>query len=301
MTGADDPRGAPAGHARGAPAPDRYGVIGNPIGHSRSPAIHAQFAAQTGERVVYEPILAPLDGFAATVDAFRAAGGRGLNVTVPFKLEAFAYARAHTPRACAAGAVNTLRFDGDAVLGDNTDGIGLVNDVAGRLGCALAGARVLVLGAGGAVRGIVLPLLEAGVARLAIVNRTAARAHALADAFADARDPARLASAGYEAFERTTDVFDLIVNATSSGLADDAPPVPPAWFARARLAYDMVYGARPTRFMTQARAAGCPSVEDGLGMLVEQAAESFLLWRGVRPATGPVYDALRAALARDVR
>lgn len=274
-----------------AAAIDRYAVIGNPIAHSRSPAIHARFAEQVGHRLEYGRILGPLDGFAAAVDAFRAEGGRGLNVTVPFKLEAFAYARRRTPRAQAAGAVNTLAFDGQDVLGDNTDGAGLARDIAGRLGVAMADASVLLLGAGGAARGVVLPLLEAGVGRVAVVNRTAARAHELAAAFADPR----VTGHGYEAFDAAAR-FDLVVNATSAGLGGEPPPVPAPWFATAALAYEMVYGPRPTAFMLAAQAAGCARVSDGLGMLVEQAAESFRLWRGVLPDTAPVYAALRAEL-----
>jgi shikimate dehydrogenase len=272
-------------------------VIGNPIAHSRSPEIHAMFAAQTGEAIDYGRLLAPLDGFAAAVDAFRADGGGGLNVTLPFKPQAFAYARRHTPRAAAAGAVNTLVFDGDDVLGDNTDGPGLVADIERRIGLALAGARLLLLGAGGAARGVVLPLLEAGVARLAIANRTAATAIALREELAGRLGPAHAArlSAGGLAFAEAG--FDLVVNATAAGLSDAAPAMPAAAWRGPRLALDMVYGARPTAFMRAALEAGCPRVEDGLGMLVGQAAESFALWRGVRPEAAPVLAALRARLA----
>ena len=277
--------------------PARYAVIGNPIAHSRSPEIHAMFAAQTGEVVDYGRLLAPPDGFAAAVDAFRADGGVGLNVTLPFKPEAFAYAGRHTPRATAAGAVNTLAFDGDEVLGDNTDGPGLVADIERRIGLPLAGARLLLLGAGGAARGVVLPLLEAGVARLAIANRTAATALALREELAGRLGPAHAArlSAGGLAFAEAG--FDLVVNATAAGLTDAAPAIPAAVWRGPLLALDMVYGARPTAFMRAALEAGCPRVEDGLGMLVGQAAESFALWRGVRPEAAPVLAALRARLA----
>ncbi len=277
--------------------PARYAVIGNPIAHSRSPEIHAMFAAQTGEAVEYGRLLAPVDGFAAAVDAFRAEGGGGLNVTLPFKPEAFAYARRHTPRAAAAGAVNTLAFDGDDVLGDNTDGPGLVADIERRIGLPLAGARLLLLGAGGAARGVVLPLLEAGVARLAIANRTAATAIALREELAGRLGPvfaARLSAGGLASAEAG---FDLVVNATAAGLSDAAPAMPATAWRGPRLALDMVYGARPTAFMRAALEAGCPRVEDGLGMLVGQAAESFALWRGVRPEAAPVLAALRARLA----
>jgi len=279
---------------------DRYAVIGNPIAHSRSPAIHAAFARQTGEDLIYERLLAPVDGFVAAVDAFRSAGGRGLNVTLPFKLDAFRRAGRLSERARAAGAVNTLRFDADAIFGDNTDGIGLVTDIAQRLRCPLAGRTVLLLGAGGAARGVILPLLAAGVARLTVLNRTPQRAHELVRAFVgDATDP-RLDAGGFDRFEEPAHrapAVDVIVNGTSSGLAGEAPPVPAGWLARAGLVYDMVYGARPTPLMTAAAAAGCGAVSDGLGMLVEQAAESFALWRGVRPDTAPVYALLRASLA----
>jgi shikimate dehydrogenase len=277
--------------------PARYAVIGNPIAHSRSPAIHVMFAAQTGQDMTYERLLAPLDGFAAAVDAFRAAGGRGLNVTVPFKSQAFDYAGTRTARATVAGAVNTLAFDGDAVLGDNTDGAGLVEDIEGRIGMRLEGARLLLLGAGGAARGVLQPLLAAGVARLAVANRTAARAHALREDVAPRLDPAHAARLSASGLDEAGTGFDLIVNATAAGLSDAAPVLPaPAWRG-VRLALDMVYGARPTPFMRAALEAGCARAEDGLGMLVGQAAASFVLWRGLRPATAPVYAALRDQLA----
>ena len=272
---------------------DRYAVAGNPIAHSRSPAIHAQFAGQTGQSIEYGRLLAPLDGFAATVDAFRGAGGRGLNVTVPFKLDAFDYANEHSARARAAGAVNTLRFDGAHSLGDNTDGVGLTRDLQQRLQCSLADVRVLLLGAGGAARGVVLPLLEAGAACVLIANRTGSKAQALAQLFGDPR----VLAAGFDVIAAAPDsVFDLILNATSAGLSGQVPPLAATWYRQARLAYDLVYAARPTGFMTQASAAGCPQVSDGLGMLVEQAAESFFVWRGVRPHTAPVFTSLRAQL-----
>ncbi|TXH62864.1 MAG: shikimate dehydrogenase [Burkholderiaceae bacterium] len=280
---------------------DRYAVVGNPVAHSRSPSIHAQFAAQTGQDLVYERLLAPLDGFVATVEAFRASGGRGLNVTVPFKLEAFAFAQRRTARATMAGAVNTLRFDADGVFGDNTDGIGLVRDITVRLGQGRGDASVLLLGAGGAARGVLQPLLDAGVRALTVANRTVSRAEDLARLAGDARVRACGFDLPADAQARVRaglpERFDLIVNATSAGLDDAAPAIPAALYPTARLCYDMVYGARPTAFMTAAAAAGCAATADGLGMLVEQAAESFLLWRGVRPVTEPVYRRLRAELA----
>ena len=273
---------------------DRYAVIGNPIAHSKSPAIHARFARQTGQDIEYGRLLAPVDGFAQAVDAFRAEGGRGLNVTLPFKLDAFRYATARTARAEAAGAVNTLRFDGGAVLGDNTDGVGLVRDVEGRLGVALAGRSVLLLGAGGAARGAVLPMLEAGVARLTVANRTVARAAELAQAMAG-HARGRIEACG---FDDARGPFDLIVNATSGGLSGETPSLPAAAWSGVALAYDMVYAAAPTAFMRDALARGAARVSDGLGMLVEQAAESFFVWRAVRPDTAPVFAALREELSR---
>ncbi|MFP5461283.1 MAG: shikimate dehydrogenase [Gammaproteobacteria bacterium] len=278
------------------PVTDRYAVIGNPVAHSRSPAIHARFAQQTAQDLAYDRLPAPLDGFVATVEAFRAAGGKGLNVTVPFKVEAFEYCTHRSPRAAAAGAVNTLAFRDDGVHGDNTDGVGLVRDIVERLGFPLSGVRVLMLGAGGAARGVLAPLLDAGVARLTIANRTASRAHELAARVGDAR----AAGCGYDALGGAGargEGFDLVVNATSAGLDDSAPAVDAEVYEGVRLAYDMVYGARPTAFMRQLAARGCPAVSDGLGMLVEQAAESFFIWRGVRPTTAPVYRELREELA----
>lgn len=263
---------------------DRYAVFGNPIAHSKSPRIHALFAAQTGQGLTYEAILAPLDGFAAAVRDFVAAGGRGANVTVPFKEEAFRLATELTPRARAAGAVNTLSFAAGAIRGDNTDGAGLVRDLQTNLDCKLAGRRILLVGAGGATRGVVLPLLEAQPAGLFIVNRTAAKAEELAAAFG-------VAGGGFTALAGRS--FDLVINATSAGLSDASLPLPADVFAPDCLAYEMFYG-RETPFMAQARAAGC-RVADGLGMLVEQAAEAFCVWRGLRPDTAPVLAALRAS------
>ncbi|MDD5250197.1 MAG: shikimate dehydrogenase [Rhodocyclaceae bacterium] len=271
---------------------DRYAVFGNPIAHSKSPRIHALFARQTGQDMSYEAIEAPLDGFAAAVRAFAAAGGRGANVTVPFKEEAFRLAARLSERAAAAGAVNTLSFagHGDGIIGDNTDGAGLVRDLKANLGCDIAGRRVLLLGAGGAARGAILPLLQEAPAELFIANRTAAKAARLALEFARGADGLRPAGGGFE--ELAGRRFDLVINATSAGLQAAALPLP-AVFAPQCLAYEMLYG-RETPFMMQARAAGA-HVADGLGMLVEQAAEAFAVWRGVRPATGPVLLALRAA------
>lgn len=269
---------------------DLYAVIGNPIAQSKSPRIHAEFARQLGQDLRYEAILAPREGFAAAVAEFRAAGGRGLNVTVPFKLEAFALATARTERAELAGAVNTLKFDGASALGDNTDGAGLVGDIQDRLGCPIGGKRVLLLGAGGAARGVVLPLLRERPASLTIANRTVDKARLLERRFAPF---AAVEAGGYARLAGRQ--FELVINATSASLSGELPPLPAGVFAPGSLAYDMVYGSEPTRFLVHAREQGAARVADGLGMLLAQAAESFWLWRGVRPDIGPLLERLRGA------
>lgn len=288
---------------------DRYAVIGHPVNHSKSPAIHAAFAAATEQAMRYGRINAPLDGFAATVLGFAAGGGHGLNVTVPFKLEAFGLADTVSERASAAGAVNTLRFDapdGDAdpegpihIYGDNTDGAGLVRDIEVNIGYALAGRRVLLLGAGGAARGAVLPLLAQHPAHLTIVNRSAARAVELHARFAAEalRVGCELRSGGNDVVDAPETPYDVVINATAASLADEVPVFGSAAIADKTLAYDMMYGPMPTIFMRHAAALGA-DVHDGLGMLVEQAAESFLLWRGVRPDSASVLAALRADMAK---
>ncbi|MBW6493392.1 MAG: shikimate dehydrogenase [Burkholderiaceae bacterium] len=272
----------------------RYAVIGNPIAHSRSPGIHAAFAAQTGEAIEYGTMLAPLDGFAASVERFMTEGGAGLNVTLPFKEQACAWVRqrggAISPRALAAGAVNTLRFDTGEVLGDNTDGAGLVRDLQERHGVELPGARVLLLGAGGAARGAAQALLGCGVVGLLVANRTPARARQLVAELADQRASAIAWS------ELSGVTAQLVLQATSAALTGGALQLPAAVFAGRPFCYDMTYAPRSTAFLDQARQAGCHRGADGLGMLVEQAAESFLVWRGVRPQTEPVYRSLRAQL-----
>ncbi len=269
--------------------PDRYSVIGNPVAHSKSPFIHAAFARATGQHLVYEAVLAPLDGFTATVEAFRAAGGKGSNVTVPFKLEAFNLASETTKRARAARAVNTLSFAADVVRGDNTDGVGLVRDIEINLRIEIAGKRVLVMGAGGAARGVLAPLLEKRPARLTIANRTAAKAIELARRF---RDRGPIEGSGY--LELASASFDIVVNATSASLAGELPPLPAHLFRAGALAYDMMYGSEPTPFLRWAAEQSAAHRADGLGMLVEQAAESFFVWRGVRPDTASVIAMLRA-------
>ena len=270
-------------------AADQYVVIGNPIAHSKSPEIHAQFAAQTGQDMQYERLLAPLDGFAASVQQFLAAGGRGANVTLPFKLEAFALATELTPRAQAAGAVNTLKFDGRRIVGDNTDGVGLVADILRNAGFAIRGKRVLLVGAGGAARGAILPLLQAQPSELMIANRTVEKALDLAWQF-QAEGPVTASD-----FTELDGRYELIINATSASLNAAMPPIAPGLFGKTTLAYDMMYASEPTVFMQFARQQGS-SARDGLGMLVEQAAEAFHLWRGVRPDTAAVFARLRAAV-----
>ena len=263
---------------------DRYAVIGHPVGHSKSPWIHTEFARQTGQDLEYRRIEAPLDAFERTVDEFRAAGGSGANITLPFKERAFLYCNeALSDRARTVGVVNTLVFDGGTVRGDNTDGVGLLRDLAVNLGCKLAGARVLLMGAGGAAQGVLAHLQEARPRRLVVANRSADKARVLARRYS--------ASAGGDYEDLRGEQFDLLINATSAGLAGEAPPLAASHFARGAFAYDMVYG-RDTPFLALARAAGA-AAHDGSGMLVEQAAESFLVWRGVRPDTAPVLAALR--------
>ncbi|MDH4189610.1 MAG: shikimate dehydrogenase [Betaproteobacteria bacterium] len=268
---------------------DRYAVIGNPVAHSKSPWIHAEFARATGQRMSYLRIEAPLKGFARTVDAFRASGGRGANVTLPFKREAFAYCASTSVRAGAARAVNTLRLDRDSPWGDNTDGAGLLRDLEANLGVAPRGRRVLLMGAGGAAQGVLEPLAKAGAAAIVVVNRDIAKAQALVARVAGDPGVARLGACGYA--DLAGESFDMVINATSSGLSDELPPLPAGLFAPQALAYDMMYG-RDTPFLAFARDAGVRTA-DGSGMLVEQAAESFFLWRGVRPATRAVLAALR--------
>ena len=273
---------------------DRYAVIGHPVAHSRSPRIHALFAQSVGHAIEYGLILGEPGHFREAVDRFRAAGGRGVNVTVPFKLDAFELASERTGRATQAGAVNTLAFDGARVIGDNTDGAGLVRDIVRNRGFAIAGKRVLLMGAGGAARGVVLPLLDEQPASLAIANRTADKAQALAQRFATHAIGVR--GGGYDAF--ASERFDLVINATSASLARQLPALPEHAFAPEALAYDMVYGEAARPFLMHALGLGASAAADGLGMLVEQAAESFWLWRGVRPPTAPVLERLRADLAR---
>lgn len=271
---------------------DHYCVFGNPISHSKSPLIHSAFARQTGEDLSYSAILAPLDGFATSVHAFVTAGGRGANVTVPFKEQAWQLVSRRTARAELAGAVNTLLFGNTGIVGDNTDGAGLLRDITLNLHYPLLGRRVLLLGAGGAARGVSGPLLSARPASLVIANRTAARAHALAEHFAQLG-----AVTGSDYSELAGQSFDIVINATSASLGDALLPLPPGLFAVGSLAYEMMYGRDDTPFLAFARAQGAEQLADGLGMLVEQAAEAFYLWRGVRPDISPVLALLRNGCA----
>jgi shikimate dehydrogenase len=271
---------------------DRYGVFGNPIGHSKSPLIHGLFAAQTGEPLSYETLLAPLEDFPEFARSFFAAG-LGANVTVPFKEQAFALADSLTPRARRAGAVNTLKkLDDGSLLGDNTDGAGLVRDLTVNAGVTLKGQRILLLGAGGAVRGVLEPLLAEQPAALVIANRTVAKAEQLAREFAD------LGPVVASGFDWIDAPVDLIINGTSASLAGELPPIAASLIEPGHtLCYDMMYAKEPTAFNRWAFDHGAARCLDGLGMLVEQAAEAFQLWRGVRPDSAPVLAELRRRLA----
>ncbi len=270
---------------------DRYAVIGNPIGHSKSPLIHGSFAKLTRQDLDYTAIEASLDGFEAAVRAFRDGGGKGMNVTAPFKLRAFDMATDRLPRARSAGATNALKFEGDRILADNFDGVGLTKDIQRNLGLGLAGRRVLLLGAGGAARGAIMPFMEQRPLALVVVNRTIDKANALAREFKDA-GPITACGYGDLAGER----FDVVVNATSASLRAELPPVPAEVCAGAALAYELVYGKGLTPFLRLARHAGVPRLADGVGMLVEQAAEAFAWWRGVRPETHGLIEQLRVPL-----
>lgn len=268
-----------------------YAVVGNPISHSKSPRIHSLFAEQTGEAVEYTAIQAPLEGFETTVTSFFERGGRGLNVTVPFKERAWQMASRRTDRAAAAGAANTLYLDSEGSLtADNTDGAGLVTDLTINHGIALADTRILILGAGGAVRGVLGPLLAARPASITIANRTLARAEALVDLFAGQAGQTRLEACEFRAADAP---MDLVINGTSASLQGDLPPLSPAVLGPDTVVYDMMYSLQTTTFNQWALDQGATRVFDGLGMLVEQAAESFQVWRGVRPQTAPVIDVLR--------
>ncbi|AOK31806.1 MULTISPECIES: shikimate dehydrogenase [Burkholderia] len=274
---------------------DQYAVIGNPIGHTKSPLIHGLFAQETRQDISYTAIdgpLEPIGAFAAVVRAFFDGGGKGINVTAPFKLDAFAMSDERSARATLAGAANALKFDGGRILADNFDGIGLVRDIEVNLNLPMAGKRVLLLGAGGAARGALLPFLEAGPAEMFIANRDVDKARALA---AQVAGRGSLVVGSYADLARMGR-FDLVVNATSASLTGDLPPVPPSVFSPAGTAYELAYGKRLTPFLRLAKQAGVHGIADGVGMLVEQAAEAFAWWRGVRPETSSVIDRLAVPL-----
>jgi len=271
---------------------DRYAVFGNPIRHSRSPAIHGEFALQCKQPMKYRAVKVARQGFATAASNFFKGGGCGLNVTVPFKGEAYDFADKLSIRAQRARAVNTLTVaESGEIVGDNTDGIGLVRDMVANLGWSIQGQRVLLVGAGGAARGVLEPLLRERPKELLIVNRTASRARDLAESFGDV---APVAGGGYELTEGRQ--FELLINATSAGLDGEAPPLTQTLLTERSCCYDLVYGAEPTAFMRWAAQHAAWAVSDGLGMLVEQAAESFYIWRGVRPETRPVIRSIRVAM-----
>lgn len=280
---------------------DLYRVFGNPVRHSQSPWIHQTFARETGQSIAYDACEAPVDDFAGTLRAFVAQGGQGANVTVPFKEEAHALCDVLSPRARQAGAVNTLQLGKNGQLyGDNTDGIGLVRDLTQNHDQTLAGKRLLLLGAGGASRGVIAPLLAENPAQLHIANRTAAKAEALAAHF-NALGP--VSGGGWSSLSdcesHAEARYDVVINATAASLSGELPPLPDALLTPKALAYDMMYGASPTVFLQWASRQGAMTA-DGLGMLVEQAAESFFLWRHQRPQTASVIRALRQRLTQGV-
>ena len=271
---------------------DRYAVLGNPLSHTKSPFLHTEFAALTGQDLAYEAIEAPVDGFAAAVHRFRAEGGRGINITAPFKLQAFALATQTRRAAQLAGAANALKFEGDQLIAENFDGIGLVHDIEVNLRVPISGRRVLLMGAGGAARGAMLPLLEKKPSQLVVVNRTVAKLPGFAAQFAALGE---FTTGGYA--DVAGQRFDIVINATSASIHHELPPIDSADFATASLAYDLAYGQGLTLFLALARASGARRLADGVGMLAEQAAEAFAWWRGVRPPTAKVIEALRVPLA----
>ena len=275
---------------------DRYCVMGNPVEHSRSPWIHARFAALTGQPVEYGKRLVPLDGFATALQAFRAEGGRGCNVTVPFKFEAAGLVTRRSARAALAGACNTLHFEPAGLYGDNTDGVGLVHDLQDNAGLSLAGRELLLIGAGGAAAGVLGPLLEAKPRRIVIANRTAGKAQALVASHAALAQACGVALSA-SGLSTVPGSFDVVVNGTASSLSGAEVPVPACVLRPGALACDMMYGPAAEGFLQWARTHGAVG-RDGLGMLVEQAAEAFLVWRGVRPPSGEVLAELRRELAK---
>ena len=277
-----------------SPAPDRYAVLGNPVAHSQSPFIHAEFARQTGQALEYTRVLCAMDGFAEAVHAFAASGARGCNVTMPFKFQSAALAQRVTPRAALAQAANVLRFDADGWLADNTDGIGLVRDLQHGAGVALQGRRLLLIGAGGAAAGVLGPLIEARPACLHVANRTPDKAAALLQRHAElaARCGVALSASG---LDDAGEAYDVVLNSSASSLGGLATPVHDRVLRPGTLAVDLMYGLAARPFMSWAEGLGAVP-RDGLGMLVEQAAEAFFLWRRVMPETAPVLERLRRHL-----
>jgi shikimate dehydrogenase len=268
---------------------DRYGVMGYPVSHSRSPVIHRLFALQTSQNLQYELLQVSPEKLESAVRQFQRTGGKGLNITVPHKSEVVRLVDQLSDRAATAGAVNTLSFKGGEVHGDNTDGIGLLRDLAVNLGVAIEGANILILGAGGATRGIVGPLLEMQPTSLRIANRSLGKAQILADHFSRSGPVTACRFNGVPVSEP----YDLIINATSAGLKGEAPPYPSAAISENTFCYDLSYGLQPTPFSVWARESGAAQSVMGWGMLVEQAAESFNIWRSVRPETGPVLKQMK--------
>ncbi len=275
---------------------DTYAVIGNPISHSKSPLIHSEFSKQTQQHIRYETILSPLNGFTTAIEIFRQGGGKGLNVTLPFKVEAYKISTQLTEQASSSHAVNTIVFDGDKIYGDNTDGTGLIRDITVNLRFAITAKRVLLCGAGGAARGIVLPLLKQNPLILTISNRTTQKAHELRKQFSSYKN---IESGNYK--DILGKEFDLIINATSTSLINKSLPLPQGIFSAKSLVYDLMYGNMNTPFLQFARKEGATHLSDGIGMLVEQAAESFFIWRGIRPETKPVIKMLRKKTQNDMR
>jgi len=270
---------------------DNYAVFGNPVEHSKSPAIHTTFAELTGEDICYQKQKVEEGEFSQAADQFFENGGKGLNITVPFKQDAYSYAAKLTPRARHAGAVNTLSLQGDGtILGDTTDGVGMVRDMTENLGWQIKGKKVLVLGAGGAVRGVLEPLLELLPQHVVIANRTIDKALQLSKGFAEM---GYMLGCGFDMLSGQQ--FDLVINGTSASLAGELPPLPDDLLMAGAVCYDMMYGSEPTVFMNWAQHHGASAVADGLGMLVEQAAESFAIWRGIKPETQQVIASLRGS------
>ena len=280
--------------------PDEYAVMGNPVTHSKSPLIHSAFAEQTGQSIRYRAIQVDPGGFDQAVGHFFAAGGKGLNITVPFKQDAWKLASTLSERARIAGAVNTFKpEDNGNLFGDNTDGIGLARDLKNNLGVAISGKKILLLGAGGAARGVIYPLLDEQPAHVVIANRTSSRARELVEQFQRQRESGGvLTGCGFDELQSLQ--FDIVINATSASLHGDVPPIPAKCVASARIVYDMMYGKDPTRFLVWAKQQGVQQVSDGLGMLVEQAAESFFIWRNIKPDTQPVIKKIRERINSEV-